>query len=57
MCPIGTQSQSEVINAAARVTQYLYRGIAQCLYITVGLIVFLPQRGMKAAQNDIELTQ
>src|ERR1700684_2190467 len=57
MCPIGAQSQPKVINASARVTQYLYRGIAQCRYITVGLIVFLPERGMKAAQNDIELTQ
>jgi hypothetical protein len=57
MCPIGAQSQPKVINAPARVTQYLYCGIAECRYITVGLIVFLPEGGMKAAQNDVELTQ
>src|ERR1700722_5353439 len=54
--PIGTQSQPEVINASARVSGYLDRVITQCRYITVGLIIFLAQGEMKAAQNDIELT-
>ena len=45
--PIGTQSQPEVINASARVSEYLESGITQCRYITVGLIIFLAQGGIK----------
>src|SRR5437660_8989175 len=55
--PVRAQTETIIVNPAARVAENLNVRIAKSSEITFGLVFFAPQRGMERAENDIKRTQ
>src|SRR5438270_8174772 len=51
--PVGAQPKTKVIDAPSRMAQNLESRVSQGSKIAIGLVFFLAQSGMKAAQNHV----
>src|SRR3954470_8907817 len=52
--PIGRQPEPKVVDASAGMAQNLDIGVPQRADVALGLVLLLPERGMKAAEHEVE---